>query len=263
MLQVVSENEGSLPDDIDDFCGFRGEGEMHVMDVLALLKGELEALIPRKGMDQQFDSRARELVHAYLSNVDTQILLDPDFWRYLSGVYFYDIVQARHPESQKRQNLDSNWANFGGKSSNISESLIYRLFLGADLSIDHENRTDPYHLSRIHDVDLWQSHIIRVLSGENPIYVRALLSWFRERDEWYAKQKNEFEWLDEMGKYENFKTRHLRDFVKRVRRLRSNVIHEFLTSDEVKSMVNSLAKESLSDSSSWVKEKSTAPKTSS
>jgi hypothetical protein len=255
-LQYASEHEGLLPEDIDDSVGFRGDGDNRVSDVLSLLKGELESLIPASGIDSRFDSKARELIHGYLSNLDTQILIDSDFWRYLSGVYFYDIVRTRHPENKKAKTIDANWANFGGKSSVTTESLIFRLFLGADLSIDRENRSDPYHLAKVHDVDLWQSHIIRVLSGENPIYARALLLWFKDRDKWYSKQSNSTELLKEMERYDNFKTAHLRDFVKRVRRVRSNVIHELLSLDEVRAMISSLALESLEKRADWAKKKS-------
>jgi len=255
-LQHASENDGRLPEDVDDLIGFRGDGDNRVSDVLSLLKGDLESLITVNGIDPRFDSKARELIHGYLSNLDTQVLIDSDFWRYLSGIYFYDIVRTRHPENKKAKTIDANWANFGGKSSSTTESLIHRLFLGADLSIDRENRSDPYHLSKVHDVDLWQSHIIRVLSGENPIYARALLLWFKERDKWYSKQSNSAELLKEMDRYDNFKTAHLRDFVKRVRRVRSNVIHEFLSLEEVRALINNVALESLEKRADWAKKKS-------
>ena len=251
-LQHASENSAQLPIDIDDWVTFRGDGQS-VVDVLALLKGELETLGTSHGFDPKFDAKARPIVHGYLANLDDRVLIDDDFWRYLSGIYLYAIVRERHPESAKSKSVDSNWINFGGKRSATTESLIRRLYLGASLSIDPSNRQDSYHLSRIHDVDLWQSHIIRVLSGENSKYVRGLLIWFKDREKWYLKMPNSSALITELNKLDNFRTAHLRDFVKRVRRLRSNVLHEFLDEAEIDSMISQLAQESIDDRKSWGK----------
>jgi hypothetical protein len=259
-LQHASENLGELPTEIDDWVSFRGEGQS-VVDILSLLKGELDALGASEGFDSKFDAKARPIVHGYLANLDDHVLIDDDFWRYLSGIYLYDIVRARHPENAKSKSADSNWTNFGGKSTATTESLMRRLYIGASLSIDPGNRQDSYHLARIHDVDLWQSHIIRVLSGENPKYVKGLLKWFKERDKWYAKMPNSGPVLAELTKLDNFKTGHLRDFVKRVRRLRSNVIHEFLEQAEIDVMISQLAQESIEDRKSWGKKNVSKAKT--
>jgi hypothetical protein len=254
-LQYSSENSARLPSDIDDWIAFRGDGQS-VVDTLALLKGELETLGASDGFDSEFDAKARPIVHGYLSNLDDHVLIDNDFWRYLSGIYLSEIVRARHPKDAKSKSADSNWANYGGKSTATTESLIRRLYIGASLSIDPSNRQDSYHLSRIHDVDLWQSHIIRVLSGENPKYVKGLLKWFKERDRWYAKMPNSALVMAELNKLDNFKTGHLRDFVKRVRRLRSNVIHEFLDQNEIDVLISQLAQQSIDERKSWGKKKS-------
>lgn len=259
-LQYANENLGQLPAEIDDWVSFRGEGQT-VVDILSLLKGELDALGASEGFDSKFDAKARPIVHGYLANLDDHVLIDDDFWRYLSGIYLYDIVRARHPENAKSKSADSNWTNFGGKSTATTESLMRRLYIGASLSIDPSNRQDSYHLSRIHDVDLWQSHIIRVLSGENPKYVKGLLKWFKDRDKWYAKMPNSGPVLIELNKFDNFKTGHLRDFVKRVRRLRSNVIHEFLEQAEIDVMISQLAQESIDDRKSWGKKSVSKAKT--
>lgn len=251
-LQHSIENSAQLPPNIEDWVSFRGDGQS-VVDVLALLKGELEALGAANGFDPKFDAKARPIVHGYLANLDDHVLIDDDFWRYLSGIYLYAIVRERHPENAKSKSTDSNWTNFGGKSTATIESLVRRLYLGASLSIDPSNRQDSYHLSRIHDVDLWQSHIIRVLSGENPKYVKGLLKWFKDRDKWYAKMPNSSVVMADLNKLDNFKTGHLRDFVKRVRRLRSNVIHEFLDQSEIDVMISQLAQESIDDRKMWGK----------
>ncbi len=252
VLQQASDDSGQLPADVEDYVSFRGEGQT-VVAVLSLLKGELETLGATHGFDSKFDAKARPIIHGYLSNLDDQVLIDDDFWRYLSGVFLYSIVRSRHPESAKAKSVDANWANFGGKNSSTTESLIRRLYLGASLSIDSSDRQDTYHLSRIHDVDLWQSHIIRVLSGENPIYVRSLLKWFKHREKWYSSMPDSTAVLKDLNRFDNFRTAHLRDFVKRIRRLRSNVIHEFLNENEISAMISSLAQESIDDRNSWGK----------
>jgi len=190
-----------------------------------------------------FDSLARPIVHESLSEIDQEVLLVPDFWRYLSSVKFAQIVAYRHGEPSpelvySKNKLPGQWRNYGAYESRVSESLIHRLYVGASLAFDQANSQDPYHLCRIEDVDVWQSHIIRVLTGENPSYVRALLSWFRDRETWYGGN------VSRLGLSGVQKTKHIREIAKGVRHLRSNVMHEFLTETEILDVIHVQAEKS-------------------
>jgi len=190
-----------------------------------------------------FDSRARPIVHEVLSEIDQDVLLVPDFWRYVSSVKCAQIVAYRHgvPDlevADGKNRIPGQWDNYGACKSSVRESLIYRLYVGASLGFDPANSEDPYHLCRIEDVDLWQSHIIRVLTGENTAYVRALLIWFRDRESWYES-------FSETRLSGEQKTFHIRQIAKGVRRLRSNVLHEFLGESEIRQVIELEAEKTL------------------
>lgn len=245
-------------EDESPYFTIRGEGSDAAKDAIEILADELKAFGAKSPLPSEFDAQAREIIHRNLAMLEQDVLSSADFWRYLSAVRFRDIVERRHRKTRKSKStdgVDGNWNNYGALRSEIRESLFFRLFTGAELAYDSSNPDDPYHLTRIHDVDLWQSHIVRVFSGDNPRYARALVEWFRDRDVWYEHVRR----FDVKSLFAEFnhdpKLKHLRDFVKRVRRLRSNVVHEYLTDDEIREVVSIEAIESLGNIGQWGKVK--------
>lgn len=241
-------------DEVNDVFTIKGQGSDEVWDAIDNLADALKPFESNSSLKPEFDSEAREIVHRHLNQLGEDVLSDADFWRFLSAVKFRGIVAKRHPltaKSSKSDGVDGNWANFGALRSSVRESLFFRLFVGAELAYDEADSKDPYHLSRVHDVDLWQSHIVRVFTGDNPEYARSLIRWFQVRTEWYARciELNVESLFADFN--ENPETKHLRDFVKRVRRLRSNVVHEFLTEAEVQELVENEALASLRNIESW------------
>jgi len=258
--------------DQDAYVDIRGVGK-DIADILDSLKEEIDNLIVAKSeFNKDIDKELRPLVHQYLNGLDEEILADRDFWRYLSTIKFHNLVLLRHPKTNKSSNeeisddlanskFDGNWNNYGALRTDVKESLIYRLYLAANLSYDAGNKKDPYHLARIHDVDLWQSHIVRVMSGDNSKYVKALVIWFKNRDSWYKDNKRASEIEKLFGNYgNNPRTRHLRDLVKRVRRLRSNIVHEFLSDAEINELVNVEAQISIENIKYWGRANESASK---
>ena len=252
---------GQVPDPAD-FSKSTGDGSAFEPTFLEL-ESRLSNLTAAGFGEGLFDAEARPHVHKLLDGLPLEAKLNPDFWRYLSAIRFYDIVKYRHPKTGKSKvsteagKVDGNWDNYGAKARSVRESLLNRLYVGASLAYMPDDEEDPYRLCAIKDVDLWQSHIIRVLSGENPLYVRALLQWFAGRDGWIddCGLRREFEAADK--KYKDFSKDHLRDLVKRVRRLRSNLLHELLEAEAVRIIVNDAARESFLNVQAWGKPKPT------
>lgn len=236
------------------YFALRGEGSEAALDAVENLAEDLDQLKRKDVSTPTFDAVARAIVHQNLAALEPEVLASPDFWRYLSAVRFRKIVELRHPKNKKSSSdggVDGNWNNYGALRSDVRESLFFRLFTGAELTYDSSNAGDPYHLTRVHDVDLWQSHIVRVFTGDNPRYARALVEWFRDRSEWYSHvQKYDVKKL--FGEYnKDPEIRHLRDFVKRIRRLRSNIVHEYLSYDELRKLVSLEALDSLGSIAQW------------
>lgn len=254
LRQVEKRGESAV--ELATFCVVRGEGDAGVEDALRGLEEDLEDY-NEEFAKPSFDSHARSIIHRNLTELDDEVLVDPDFWRYLSSVRFRNIVAQRHPKTRKSGDsggTDGNWSNYGAFNSSVVESLFYRLYVGADATYDESSPEDPYHLTFVADVDLWQSHIVRVLSGDNPTYARNLVRWYLNRDAFYARSENQ-RYVESFATFKNPKTDHLRDLVKRVRRLRSNVIHELLNDEEMYLMIEEQATESLRSASSWGRKK--------
>lgn len=202
-----------------------------------------------------FDAKARPLVFAALDRLPHDVKRDLDFWRYLSSVRFFEITKWRHPktakssvsESENENAVDSNLKNYGAFGLQVTESLFFRLYKGAELAYDIGNKQNPFHLCEISNVDLWQSHIIRLTAGCNQSYVRSLLEWVKLRDSWYEKHLSKKHQKLKVIDSETDKNDHLRDLVKRIRRHRSNVVHEFLSHQELEAIINFEAEKSLGD----------------
>jgi len=238
--------------DVTPYVGQRGEGDGGVEDAVRGLAEDLEDYSDEFAKSS-FDSHARSIVHRNLTELDDEVLVDGDFWRYLSSVRFHYIVAARHPKSSKSRaanGIDGNWKNYGAYNTSVVESLFYRLYVGADSTYLDGGEGDPYDLSYAADVDLWQAHIVRVLSGDNPTYARNLVKWFLNREAFYASPAVQ-PLTAGFPSLQNPKTDHLRDLVKRVRRLRSNLIHEILDDEEMYDMFEQEARESLLAIDSW------------
>jgi len=254
-LRLV-EKPGHASADVAAFFAVRGEGDAGVEDALRGLEEDL-ADYEEEFAKTSFDAHARSIVHRNLTELDDEILVDPDFWRYLSSVRFRSIVSQRHPKTKKSREsggTDGNWSNYGAFNSSVVESLFYRLYVGADATYDESNLADPYELSFVADVDLWQSHIVRVLSGDNATYARNLVRWYAGRKDFYSRIENA-PYVASFPDLKNPKTDHLRDLVKRVRRLRSNVIHELFNDEEMYLMIDEQAAEALRAVSSWGRQK--------
>lgn len=248
---------------LSEFIVIKGSGDSNEVLLKSLKKViEKESTNLRAGA---LDAKLSPVVHRYLSASEPQILQDRDFWRYLSCYEFHDLVATRFPKETKKEKnakdkeVPSNWENYGAKVEDIKNSYLYRLFLAADLTYD-SGAKNPYHLvETVTDVDIYRSHIIRVKSGDNPEYSKALLSWFANRESWYKKNDKSLNISNLFRKYnKNPHREHLRDIAKRTLRLRSNIVHEFLSKQDLEKLIDVEATKSIRNIEKWgkVKEKS-------
>lgn len=149
-----------------------------------------------------FEARASEHVHRYFSAVPKQATDDPDFWKFLCVIHFRDLVEWRHGGKDREANL----INYGVGAER--RNLLLRMFYRASISLD-PSATDPYHLSKLGDEDLWKSHFGAVKIGNSPDMVKAFLKTV------YPKDNKSV-----------LKTIQVRALAKNLTRLRSNVILE-------------------------------------
>lgn len=161
-----------------------------------------------------FEGRAARLVHGNVPG-DAEMLCDPEFWIWLSVVHFSDLVEWRYRNPDGGTKL----ANYGIGSR--TENLLYRLWLRAELVLD-ESAKDRYHLADAGQIDFYRSHLFRQGYANARNFARALLR---------------FQYPNVDATEPKLKIIEIRDLVKRLRRLRSNLFLEILPEEECRAVI--------------------------
>lgn len=213
---LASKRSGT-PRDLDLMVKTRGDGPELAQDFVADLFADMAAIKARfpDGMKSQknanaFEARAARAIHQRV-NVDPAVLADADFWLWLAVAHFEDIVEWRYGNPEGGTGL----ANYGIGAR--SENLLYRLWLRAELVLD-EQAGDAYHLCDRGQIDFYRSHLFRQGYANARGFARALLK-YQYRDAKDVAQPH-------------LKVGQIRELVKRLRRMRSNLFMEILDEAE-------------------------------
>lgn len=126
-----------------------------------------------------FERRAASLVHQRL-DLHPIIAGDAGFWRWLTFSVdgdLADLVDWRYP-SQESGHAREQYFGLG----QMKQGMYAYLWLCAQ-SVFNPRAKDPYELSRRGDVDVWQSHIVRIDFGSVPQLARAFIQYVFPDDE--------------------------------------------------------------------------------
>jgi len=225
-LRYLSRRDTEEATDLREFQRTRGEGADFVdpasitrlVTDLSNLKNEFPDRLRRRDQEGgRFEQRACEIVHRCLSGYPREVLADMDFWTWLAVAKLSSLVEWRFG-TEGRQVKPENY----GIGKRV-ENMLFRLWLRADL-VKEENTKDPYELARTGDQDLWRSHIIRQGYANARTITKALLRLQAGRLR--AKRLN----ID-----------GIRELAKRLRRLRANVVFEYLTAEQAESLIIELS----------------------
>lgn len=208
---------------LDTFVEAKGLGIEYPIDKINELRIELLKLKSKypaelKQRDEnggRFEAEACEIVHRCLP-FDPQAFADPHFWTWLAVTQLSEIVEWRHGGEGRFAALPNY-----GVGSRI-ESLIFRMWLRADLVFDSSAK-DPYWLAKRGDQDLWRSHILR----QGYASVREL-----------AKTLVSFQCPQNGNR---LTTDGIRELAKRIRRLRANIMFEFLNPGQLTNILTEQA----------------------
>lgn len=196
----------------EDYLVSKGEGTDMNLSFIDKLKADLktlkakypEVLSSRDVEGNKFEAEACSYVHQTFRYCPPEALSDQEFWRYICIFRFKELVEWRHGAVGSPAHLN----NYG--IGNTKRNLMYRMFMRAELSYDG-NHEDSYHLARLGDKDLWESHIIGVKTGNVRTIVRALLKYL---------------YPVEMKGRSMLKIKEVRTLAKLITRLRANVFLE-------------------------------------
>lgn len=187
-------------------------------DCLAQLRSDWPKGLKNDKERNVFEGKAARLVHGIVPS-EPELLGDPEFWIWLAVVHFHDLVEWRYGNPEGGTKL----ANYGIGSR--VENLLYRLWLRAELVLD-ESADDRYHLVDAGQIDFYRSHLIRQSFANARNFARALLR---------------FQYPNEDMTVPRLKILEIRDLVKRLRRLRSNLFLEILGETECLIVIESEA----------------------
>lgn len=189
---------------------WKGEGEEFSTSFVGPLRDELKKLQIRYGEKRSdkdnsgFEGDAAVLVHTHVP-AEPLVLSDFEFWTWLAVIHFPQLVEWRYGAQ-----AGADLKNYGIGAR--SENFLYRLWLRADLSLD-DTASHRYHLTRKGQVDFWRSHLFRQGYASVPAMARALIR---------------FQYPDELNGNPRLKIAGIRALAPRMKRLRANLMYEFL-----------------------------------
>lgn len=216
---ILKVREGDEPV-LESFINIKGSGSDYPLGWVDELHSKLvqvkakypSVLSKRDQAGGRFESEACEFVHKAVHN-DLEVLADPEFWIYLCVARFADIVEWRHGGDDGTSQL----ANYG--IGNKVENLLYRMWLRAELVYD-QSSSDPYDLAKRGDQDLWRSHILRAGYSSVREVAKALIRFQYPTD-----------------KKSRLSTDGIRVVAKRLKRVRANIIFEYLSPQRIDSLI--------------------------
>lgn len=220
-LAAVDAGESPTPAEFQEVKGSGAHVDVGRLDRMGadlrkLMKGFPKQLKSRDPEGGRFEQAACEIVHRHLKGFDREVVANLEFWTWVAVVRFADIVQWRFGGTEARVKLE----NYGiGGLSDQRENLFFRLWLRADLASDPES-DEPYKLAKTGDQDLWRSHILRQGYANARDVARALL----------RLQAGQL-------RVKRLTVDGIRELAKRLRRLRANVIFEYLSPKSAEHLV--------------------------
>ena len=133
-----------------------------------------------------FERQAASPVHQRLG-LHSIVAGDAGFWRWLTFSVDGELAQLvdwRYP-GQETGHAREQYFGFG----QMKEGMYAYLWLCAQAVFD-PTLEDPYELSRRGDVDIWQSHIVRIDFGSVPQLARAFIRFvFPEEEEQFLSRE--------------------------------------------------------------------------
>jgi hypothetical protein len=232
-VQYLKARQGDEAVDLTEIIQVAGTGEPmsqapleSLKEQLSLLRGNFpEKLRAKDPQGGRFESEACGIVHYYLSMVDRHVRADHGFWTWLAVAYLPDIVEWRFGAIGK----PAQYANYG--IGTRTENMFFRLWLRAELG--KLTGPDPYALAKLGDQDLWRSHLLRQGYANARNVVHSVLKLQSGKLSSGNKIASKLVGGDEPN--------GIRMLAKRLRRMRANIIFEYLTPQQSDALVYELS----------------------
>lgn len=179
--------------------------------ILNVLTDDLQNLLKLKSA--AFECEASILVHQAIPRHPA--IYDSEFWSWCAIAKGAELIAARYGDPVP------NCANFYSRS----ENYFFRLWLRGELGF-RPNSPDPYFIARHGDIDFWRSHVFRQKITESPNLLEAFVK---------------FQYPGGPMGASRLKQKEIRELIKALRRLASNLFVELLSDDEIHALLESEA----------------------
>lgn len=193
----------------------------HAAESLRAIKDEVEKDGGKLGVNT-FDKDACAILHREL-DIPPNLVARDGFWRWLAVEKFADLIEARSPKSHDSGLVHPR--NYGIDAS-VTDNRIAIMWFRADMVYDPEAE-DPYHLAtRPAHTDFWESGIIR-----------HRYAWSRN----VARSLVKFQYQDPKSEQAYLHSTHetgIRELYKRLRRLHTTMSFEFMSDEEIMTILN-------------------------
>lgn len=221
----LASRRGETPIEIESLVRSKGQGADFDSSFITTLQTAMSALrnaapdgLKNDKQRNLFEAKAARLVHTLVPN-DAEMISDPEFWIWLAAGHFSEIVEWRYDNPEGGTKL----ANYGIGSR--TENLLYRIWLRAELMLD-ETAADRYHLVDAGQIDFYRSHLFRQGYANARNFARALIK---------------FQYPNADLTSPKLKILEIRELVKRLRRLRSNLFIEILPEEDCRAVIEAEA----------------------
>lgn len=202
------------PVSLDNYAT-RVESDDVVLEVVGEVAGELRLWKEAHGPGgtatfNEFEAFGAAECHQRMRDFPSEVLLNPSFWRWVAADPFFDLVEWRF-------GVEGSMNNYGSRTSSFRRCLPYKMFLRGKIGFVPD-ADDPYALVLVGGEDFWASHLIAVRNGAVPVIAHAFIKEYASRvDDATQKTPN---------------TDQVREFARRMNRLRSNILTEVLTESD-------------------------------
>jgi hypothetical protein len=151
--------------EIEKYEVIKGEGNLYDDEEFIQLRKKIYDEIAKKSKTPSENERqlvefsGSKWLHEIL-HFDKKVFSDHEFWLWLTVKYFCEFVEWRAGSKESPAKL-ANYGLNGMNSANLTENLLYRMWVRAKIGHD-ESLQDPYkRVVVIGKYDFWQSFIIR------------------------------------------------------------------------------------------------------
>jgi hypothetical protein len=183
----------------------------------------------------QLEGQLSPVLYTALIGLPAGVLSDRDFWRYLALCEMFDFVVWRDGDDGA---LPAN-GSFGASGSRLhTDTVPMRMFNRGSLALRYASQLglEPnFELAEFSGSEMWKSHIWRTLNWQAPLLVGAIFEADKRDDFKVQKYQLRADKSQEL----------LREFVKRLKKQRSNLIFESLSSEDCEQLVSEQLNQSI------------------